>query len=416
MVIPVHVQNMMARVRQIFSSPDTAPHLGPTQTSPRPFRGGRRVTEARRRQLLDALAAPEAVRQALEPREPIEAFASNVENAIGTVSLPLGVIGPLRINGLHANGDFAVPLATTEAALVASYHRGAEAATAAGGISAALLSEGLLRTPAFVFDDLLSAGRFVDWVITHAEALVATAEATTRHGRLTEIEPVIDSTVVFLLCRYTTGDAAGQNMVTIATDELARKAAAEAPVRPLRWYVEGNFSGDKKASALGTLTGRGRKVTASTVLPRRVVERILRTTPEEMLAYGRIAALGAQLSGQFGAQAHYANALAALYIATGQDAACVAESAVGFTRMEARGEDLFCSVTLPNIIVGTVGGGTGLPAQAACLALLGLRGAGHASALAEVAAATCLCGEISIVAAMAAGHFTGAHARLARAR
>jgi hydroxymethylglutaryl-CoA reductase (NADPH) len=133
-----------------------------------------------------------------------------------------------------------------------------------------------------------------------------------------------------------------------------------------------------------------------------------------MLDYGAVANLGSLLSGQLGAQAHYANGLAAFYIATGQDAACVAESAVGVTRMESRGEDLYCSVTLPNILVGSVGGGTGLPSQAAALNILGLRGPGHAAALAEVAAATCLCGEISIVAAIAAGHFARAHKQRAR--
>jgi len=117
-----------------------------------------------------------------------------------------------------------------------------------------------------------------------------------------------------------------------------------------------------------------------------------------------------------GAQAHYANGLAALYIATGQDAACVAESAMGFTRMEARGDDLFCSVTMPNILVGSVGGGTGLASQSAGLNILGLKGAGNGAALAEVTAALCLCGEISIVAAIAAGHFTRAHENLARLR
>ncbi len=150
--------------------------------------------------------------------------------------------------------------------------------------------------------------------------------------------------------------------------------------------------------------------------PAAIIAKILGTTAQDMLAYGRIADLGAKLSGQMGAQAHYANGLAALYIATGQDAACVAESAVGFTRMEARGDDLFCSVTMPNILVGSVGGGTGLASQSAGLNILGLKGAGHGAALAEVTAALCLCGEISIVAAIASGDFTRAHENLARLR
>ena len=416
MVVPVHVQNMLARVRRLFTDPGRAPDRAPDLPRPRALRAGRRVDAATRTRLLDQIGADAQIRAATAPREPLESFTANIEQCVGTVSVPVGVIGPLRMAGVHARGDFPVPLATTEAALVASYHRGAVAVSRAGGAMTALLSEGLLRSPVFVFESTWEAGRFIDWVVTHAEDLVTAADATTRHGRLVKLEPVLDSNIVFLLCRYTTGDAAGQNMVTLATDALARHAAAHAPIAPRRWYVEGNFSGDKKASALGTVTSRGRKVTASVVLPRAVVESALRTTPEEMLAYARVATLGAQLSGQFGAQAHYANALAALYIATGQDAACVAESAVGFTRMEDRDGALFASVTLPNIIVGTVGGGTALPAQRAFLDLLGVRGAGQAAALAEVAAATCLCGELSIVAAMATGDFTHAHASLARGR
>ncbi|TQM94392.1 3-hydroxy-3-methylglutaryl-coenzyme A reductase [Roseinatronobacter monicus] len=345
-----------------------------------------------------------------------EQFNANIENFIGTVKLPVGIIGPLRINGLNAHGDYHVPMATTEAALVASYARGAYAATKSGGISTAILYEGVIRTPAFVLENLLNAGLFVEWVVTEVDQLKAAAESTTRHGKLVSVEPMIDNNVVFLICRYTTGDAAGQNMVTIATNALCDDIVARCPVALKAWYIEGNFSGDKKASFLGLVTGRGRKVSASVTLKADVVERTLGTRVQDMLDYGQVANLGAHLSGQLGAQAHYANGLAAIYIATGQDAACVAESAMGITRMEARGNDLFCSVTMPNILVGSVGGGTSLPSQSAGLNILGLKGAGHGAALAEVVAATCLCGEISIVAAIAAGHFTRAHENLARHR
>lgn len=345
-----------------------------------------------------------------------ERYSANIENFIGTVKVPVGVIGPLRINGLNAHGDFHVPLATTEAALVASYARGAYAATQSGGIMAAMLYEGVIRTPAFVLSGLFDAGMFVEWIVSHIEQLKTAADATSRYGRLIALEPVIDNNIVFLICRYATGDASGQNMVTIATDALCHEIVAHCPVAIAAWYIEGNFSGDKKASFLGMVTGRGRKVSASVILTAEVIAKTLGTTAEAMLAYGRVANLGAQLSGQLGAQAHFANGLAALYIATGQDAACVAESAVGITRMEARGDGLFCSVTMPNILVGSVGGGTGLPSQSAALNILGLRGAGHGAALAEVAAALCLCGEISIVAAIAEGQFTRAHENLARKR
>jgi hydroxymethylglutaryl-CoA reductase (NADPH) len=278
------------------------------------------------------------------------------------------------------------------------------------------LSDGILRTPAFRFGAIAEAGRFVDWVEANQDLLSAAANATTRYGALVAIDPAIDGEVVFLLCGYFTGDAAGQNMVTIATDALCRAAVAQCPVKPLSWFLEGNYSGDKKASFLGVMHGRGRAVTAQVDLPAAVIEQVLGCSVERILEYGRIAHLGALLSGQIGAQAHYANGLAALYLATGQDVACVAESAVGFTRMEASTIGLKVTVKLPNLLVGTVGGGTGLPSQAAALDVMGLRGAGHAHALAEIAAALCLCGEISLTAAVAAGQFGSAHKRLARGR
>jgi len=343
-----------------------------------------------------------------------EDYAGNIENMIGTVKVPVGVVGPLRVNGVFAQGDFFVPLATTEAALVASYARGANAVGKAGGISVATLGEGVLRTPAFRFTSIAEAGLFVDWAVTSTPALIKAAEATTRHGKLLSIDPVIDGEIVFLMCRYETGDAGGQNMVTFATEALCAKALDETPVPPKSWFLEANFSGDKKASFLGTLLGRGRRVTAQVDMPRDVVETTLGASIEDILEYGRIANLGALMTGQVGAQAHFANGLAALYLATGQDVACVAEAAVGFTRMEQSEAGLLVTVTLPNLILGTVGGGTGLPSQAAGLDILGLKGAGHAPALSEVAAALCLCGELSLTAAVAGGQFGSAHKRLAR--
>lgn len=410
---------MLARVRRKFQTPEDAERIAPKPGAFAALRPVKTATRESVRAYWRAFRVPPEAEAALADETTLaeaQSFSRNIENLIGTVKVPVGVAGPLRVNGVHASGDYLIPLATTEAALVASYSRGAVAATRAGGVSTAVIYEGVMRTPAFVFDTLLQAGQFVDWAVVNAEAVKAAAEATTRHGKLVLLEPVIDNNIVFLRCRYTTGDAAGQNMVTIATNALCVFSEAQCPIKPKAWYIEGNLSGDKKASMLGTLTGRGRKVSASVILPREVVEKILRTTPEAMLDYGRVANLGSLMSGQLGAQAHYANGLAALYIATGQDAACVAESAVGFTRMEARGEGLFCAVTMPNILVGSVGGGTALPSQNACLKLMGLAGPGHGAALAEVTAAVCLAGEISIVAAMAAGHFTRAHQSRARGK
>jgi hydroxymethylglutaryl-CoA reductase (NADPH) len=204
-------------------------------------------------------------------------------------------------------------------------------------------------------------------------------------------------------------------MVTIATDAICRAIAGSAPVKPRYWFVEANMSGDKKATALSFTSVRGRKVSAEIVIPGALVERALHTTPRAMADYARMSVFGGVMSGSIGVQGHYANGLAALFIACGQDAACVAEAAVGVTRLEAQDDgSLYGSVTLPNLIVGTVGGGTGLPTQNACLQILGLAGAGNARAFAELAAALALAGELSIIGALTAGHFTQAHQRLAR--
>jgi hydroxymethylglutaryl-CoA reductase (NADPH) len=357
----------------------------------------------------DALADPQTLDQ-------LSVYSRNIENMIGTVKVPLGVVGPLRVNGLHAQGDYYVPLATTEAALVASYGRGAQVIGIAGGCTAAMLHESMIRSPGFAFASMLDAGLCAEWIAEQFDALRAVAEATTRHGALIELAPHVEADHLYLLCRFATGDAAGQNMTTLATEALCHHIAEHAPAKPLYWFVEANFSGDKKASALAFINGRGRKATAMVELPRAIVEQHLHTTIERMHDYWRMSALGGVMSGAIGVQGHYANGLAALYLATGQDVACVAESSVGVTRMELRGEALFAAVTLPNLVVGTVGGGTSLPSQKAGLRILRLEGDGQANALAEVAAALCLAGEISIIGALSAGEFARAHRRLARER
>lgn len=344
-------------------------------------------------------------------------FAHNIENFIGTVKVPVGLAGPLRVNGIAAQGDYYVPLATTEAALVASYHRGASVITLAGGCMAMILSEGVGRAPAYAFHSLLEAGNFVQWCVVNTEKIRETAEATTRFGKFKDVRFTIEGNHVYVLLEYTTGDASGQNMVTIATAAVCAFIAESCPVKPQYFFVEGNLSGDKKASSQSFQTVRGKKVAAEVRLPRKLVERHLHTTPEKMVDYWRMSALGGVLSGTIGVQGHYANGLAALFIACGQDAACVSEAAVGVTRFEVGGEgELYAAVTLPNLIVGTVGGGTGLPSQQACLKVLGLAGAGQARAFAEVCAALALAGELSIIAALSAGQFAGAHERLARGK
>ena len=344
-------------------------------------------------------------------------YQSNIEHFIGTVKVPVGVAGPLRINGLHANGDYFVPLATTEAALVASYHRGCKLITAAGGASAMLLSEGVTRSPGFAFLSLIEAGQFVAWITTQFDQFKQLAENTTRYGRLNDINVNIEGNHVYLVFEYFTGDASGQNMVTIATNAIFDYIMKMSPVAPSYAFLDANLSGDKKPNAHTLRNVRGKKVTAEVHLPPYLIEKYLHTSVEKMVQFGHMTTTGGLLSGSIGINAHYANALAAFYIACGQDAACVAESAVGMTRFEQTKDGGLCaSVTLPNIMVGTVGGGTSLPSQRACLELLGLHGSGKSRALAEVVAALCLAGELSLGGAFGAGHFSRAHHKLARGK
>jgi hydroxymethylglutaryl-CoA reductase (NADPH) len=366
------------------------------------------------------LADSDGARRALLPREAegdLAAYENHIENCIGAVRVPVGLAGPLRLRGVFASGDYYVPLATTEAALVASYSRGAQVITEAGGCTTVLLQEGVSRTPGFAFRSLVSAGLFAVWCIERRADLRAVAAETTKHGELGDIGVAIEGNHVYLLLEFTTGDASGQNMVTIATQAVCEYIRQNSPIEAEYSFVEANLSGDKKATALSFTTVRGKKVTAEVTLPRKLVESRLHTTPKRLEQYWKMSAIGAIQSGSIGVQGHFANAFAAMYIACGQDPACVAESAVGVTRMEVNDEgDLYVCVTLPSIMVGTVGGGTSLPTQNACLSILGLAGPGRSEALAEVCAALALAGEISLTAAICSNDFARAHRKLARGR
>jgi hydroxymethylglutaryl-CoA reductase (NADPH) len=339
----------------------------------------------------------------------------NIENYIGMTMVPTGVIGPLRVIGSAAKGDFFVPLATSEGALVASYHRGAKACLLAGGATSICLIEGVQRSPLFRFENIGDLGLFLIWALERLEQFKAITEQTSRYAKLLEMKTNIEGNQLILTFEYATGDAAGQNMVTLCTDAVCQYMVENAPIKPTKWFIEGNYSGDKKATVLSFTNVRGKKVTTEIRLPNAVIRDVLKTTPQAMAEYWRSSTIGTIQSGSIGAQGHYANGLTALFLATGQDVACISEAAVGITRMElTENDDLYASVTLPNLIVGTVGGGTSLPTQKECLQLMDCYGAGKAKKLAEICGALVLAGEISIAAALSAGHFSHAHRKLGR--
>lgn len=341
----------------------------------------------------------------------------NIENFIGMSQVPTGVIGPLRVLGSAAIGDFYVPLATSEGALVASYHRGAKAASLCGGITSLCLTEGVQRSPVFKFKNLGELGNFLIWTLDQQEEFKNIVSKVSRFAKLSEMKVNIEGNKLILIFEYYTGDAAGQNMVTLCTNEICNYILEHAPIKPDFWFLESNYSGDKKATALSFTNVRGKKVVAEVLLSNEVVKDVLKTTPQKMAEYWQTSTISVIQSGSIGAQGHFANGLAALFIATGQDAACVTEAAIGITRMERTPEDnLYISVTLPNLIVGTVGGGTALPTQKECLELMGCFGTGKARKYAEICGALVLAGEISIAAALSAGHFSKAHQKLGRKR
>jgi len=298
------------------------------------------------------------------PNPSKEDLAGNIENYIGMARVPVGLAGPLKMRGEYAKGEYHIPLATTEGALVASFTRGMKAISLSGGAVAKVISEGVQRAPYFRFKDLTTAVDFLQWLAAHQADFERITGENSRFAKLTSITPTLEGNAVTLLVEFTTGDAAGQNMVTICTDRICRFIASSYPGQIVEWYLEVNASGDKKASRVSFRNVRGKRVCAEVVIPRDIVTSVLKTTPETIDRFGRAACYGALQSGTMGVHAHLANGLTALFIASGQDVACVAEAAVGTVRMEETEEgDLYGSVTLPNLIVGTVGGGTGLPTQ-----------------------------------------------------
>jgi len=376
---------------------------------------GNDLTPVGVRRRLDVLSAAGIRCEALAGDDTKDAAADlqgNIESFIGFARIPVGVIGPLRINGAYANGDFYVPMATTEGALVASYQRGAFAVSQSGGASVLCLSEVVYRAPCFVFASLSDAGTFAAWALSCFAEFQDIARQTSRHCTLKDLRTSLTGKELFLVFEFETGDAAGQNMITVATDAICRHAVARASTKPATWVLEANMSGDKKASMAAFLHARGKKVVAEATLDRHLLRRILHVDAETMHRFWQLSMMGAVQSGTIGVQGHCANALAALFIACGQDAACVAEASVGLTRVDVvNNGDLYMSVSLPNLIVGTVGGGTHLPTARECLAMVGCSGSGTSRKFAEICAATVLAGEISIGAALAAGDFAAAHAR-----
>ncbi len=344
-----------------------------------------------------------------------DVYKDNVENFIGTVKVPVGIAGPVLVNGMHAQGEYFVPLATTEAALVASINRGISCINQSGGCTSAVILEGISRDPAFIFENVIEVAQFYHWSAKQFQNYKATAEKTTRFGKLIEIQHTIEGNVCHIKFMYTSGDASGQNITTIATEAICFYIMENSPIRPQDFFLECGMSGDKKGNSAVLKGVRGKRVVAECIIPRTVIETTLHANVEKMVWSSNVGIRGLIMNGTIGSNLHFSNPITALAIATGQDPACAAEAQAGIAKGEiTKNGDFHITVTMANLLVATVGGGTKLPSQRACLELMGLFGAGKANAYAEVLGAVCIAAEVSLGAAIVSGDFARAHKILAR--
>jgi hydroxymethylglutaryl-CoA reductase (NADPH) len=340
----------------------------------------------------------------------------NVENFTGVAQVPIGFAGPIKVDGEEARGEFLVPMATTEGTLVASYNRGIKLLNMAGGVRCTVVDDCMQRAPVFAFESARGARDFRDWVEQHIDEIREAAEATSKVVKLLYIDTYLSNRFAFLRFNYTTGDAAGQNMVGRATFAasswiLERLGNVEA------FYLESNLATDKKASQVNIMRTRGKRVIAEITVPRELLVEQMRVEPEALFQHYNISNVGAFLSGANNNGAHSPNAITAIFIATGQDVANVAESSAGivFTEVTAKG-DLYMSLTIPSLIVATHGGGTGMPTQRECLDVMGCTGRGKVRKFAEIVAGVALAGEISLGSAISSMDWVSSHEKYGRNR
>lgn len=339
-----------------------------------------------------------------------EEFRGNIENFVGVAQVPIGIVGPLLVKGDFANGIFYVPFATTEGALVKTYQLGAMALTEAGGVKVFINKDANHLDPIFLFKSGSEARDFIFWIKDNFSRLKEVAESTTGFGKLVNITPYVVGRRVITDFAYDTGDAMGANMINIATEKVCEFITKEIKIE--QYLLRSNFSSEKKASPVNLLIGYGKEVLVEAIVPKKNISRYLGSTPEEICQSWHSWALSSFHSGMLGINAHYANGLAAIFIACGQDAAHVANACVGITLYEVtESGDLYLSLKLPNIIVGTVGGGTALVTQRECLEMIGCYGKGKAKKFAEIIGAALLAGELAICAGITTKRFLNPHKR-----
>jgi hydroxymethylglutaryl-CoA reductase (NADPH) len=344
-------------------------------------------------------------------------LSGNVESFVGAAQVPIGIAGPVLVDGEYAKGEFYVPLATAEGTLVASYNRGMRLLHEAGGVKTTVMDDRMQRAPAFLFPSAREAREFRDWLDENFAHIKEAAETTTRSGKLQDIEKYSASRILYTRFNYTTGDAAGQNLTGKATAAACAWIVKNYPGGIEQFFLESNFATDKKSSQVNMLNTRGKRVVAEATIPNELFERIMRSSTDLMFRARQVSNLGGFMSGVNNNGAHSANGITAMFIATGQDVANVAESSAAFVHAELRENgDYYYSVTIPSLSVATYGGGTGLATQRECLEMLDCYGKDNVYKFAEIVAATVLCGELSLGSAIVAEEWVEAHDLFGRNR
>jgi len=344
------------------------------------------------------------------------ASSRNCENMIGAVQVPLGIAGPLSLKSSLQERDVLVPLATTEGALVASMNRGCKAIEKAGGARVVSKRVGISRAPVFAVSTVEEGKETIDWIEKNTSLLAQVGEATSSHLTLLSLKQWLVGRNLYVHLSFDTKDAMGMNMATIAATEMAKTIEKNTKAKLVA--ISGNLCVDKKPNTLNMILGRGIQVWADVILSEEILADILKTTPEKFIeVVNRKIYVGSILSGTTGANAHAANVLSAIFLATGQDMAHIAEASSVITTAERIDNGVSVSITLLDLPVGTVGGGTGLSTQKECLSLLGVAGGDNgknALKFAEIIGASILAGEISLIASLGSNTLAIAHKKLGR--
>ncbi|PLX04854.1 MAG: hypothetical protein C0594_08710 [Marinilabiliales bacterium] len=345
---------------------------------------------------------------------------NNIESLIGSIEVPVGLVGPLLFsNQENDHSEFVyTAAATTEGALIASMNRGAKAVSESGGFSAAVLHQKMTRVPLFVFDSLKETIQFAHWIEANFNRIKEVSSRYSNHANLTEITHTITGNKIHCRFVYTTGDASGQNMTTSCTWHailwIVQTFQEETEIQIKHFVIEGNGSSDKKPSYISLIAGRGVHVVAECELTEEVIKRVLRSSSDEFIRFYTSSLAASNINGMFGYNINCANAIASIYAATGQDLGSLHESSTGILSLEKTDKGLYLSLSLPSLVIGTIGGGTHLPAQQEVLKMMNCAGTGKIDRFAKLIAGFALGLEISTYAAIISGEFAKAHEKLGR--